>query len=273
MSKFNYKNSFYLTKPVWNNAFSYENRKNKKLFVPSLLEIDNYDDIKLQDKKEKIAFEDYDFDGKLSTNYWLKNFYKIIPLLTSPKGRGITAPIYLFDNHNHAYFFWYLARKEGIIWDNNTLVHIDEHADTRDSQKYLMKPDSENLNKVFDFTNEVLNVGNYIIPAQKEWLIWNIIQIRNESNLKDYIENRKGQTHRSAPTENVGVNLCVHPDNDVILNLDLDFFQPNLNYINYNLKKKVIQNAAKKAKIITVATSPFFINQEYAIKVFKDIFG
>jgi len=69
------------------------------------------------------------------------------------------------------------------------------------------------------------------------------------------------------------VNLCVHPDNDVILNLDLDFFQPNLNYINYNLKKKVIQNAAKKAKIITVATSPFFINQEYAIKVFKDIFG
>jgi len=31
-----------------------------------------------------------------------------------------------------------------------------------------MKPDSENLNKVFDFTNEVLNVGNYIIPAQKE---------------------------------------------------------------------------------------------------------
>jgi hypothetical protein len=59
---------------------------------------------------------------------------------------------------------------------------------------------------------------------------------------------------------------------NIILNLDLDFFEPNLDYIDYNLKKKVILNIAKKAKVITVATSPFFIDQEVAIKVFKDLF-
>ena len=32
------------------------------------------------------------------------------------------------------------------------------------------------------------------------------------------------------------------------------------------------ENAAEKAKVITVATSPFFIDQELAIKVFNDIF-
>jgi hypothetical protein len=31
-------------------------------------------------------------------------------------------------------------------------------------------------------------------------------------------------------------------------------------------------DAAKKASVITVATSPFFINQVLAVKVFKDIF-
>ncbi|MDP2396537.1 MAG: hypothetical protein Q8S84_07770 [bacterium] len=45
-----------------------------------------------------------------------------------------------------------------------------------------------------------------------------------------------------------------------------------MDYIDYELKKKVVLDAAKKASIITVSTSPFFINQELAISVFKDIF-
>jgi hypothetical protein len=39
------------------------------------------------------------------------------------------------------------------------------------------------------------------------------------------------------------------------------------------LKKKVVLDAAKKADIITVATSPFFIDQQRGIDVFKDIFS
>jgi len=61
-----------------------------------------------------------------------------------------------------------LARKQGIISDNSLLYHIDEHADTRDPEKYLLKPDSRDLQKVFEYTNFFLNVGNYIIPAEKE---------------------------------------------------------------------------------------------------------
>jgi hypothetical protein len=190
-----YKKQFYLTEPVWNNAFSYEQRENKQLYIPSLIEIDNFNDIKLQDDKEKIAFEDFWFDDKLSTNYWLKNYYKI---------KWKWKDIYLFDNHNHAYYFWYLARNEWIIGDNNKLIHVDEHADTRDNNKSLLKPDSEDLEKVFKFTNEVLNVGDYIIPAQEEWIIWDIIQIRNTFNLEEYLENKDEY------------------NDNIILNLDLD---------------------------------------------------
>ncbi len=240
-----YKEWFYLTKAVWNNAFSYDKRNNKRLYIPSLINA-KIDDISLQDNKAKIAFEDFGFDDNLSTNYWLKNFYKI---------KWKNKDIYLFDNHNHAYYFWYLARKENIIWDENTLIHIDEHADTRNNEKYLLKPDSFDLDKVFEFTNKVLNVGDYIVPAQEEWIIWDIIQIRNETNLNDYLK-----------------DLDKYKDN-IILNLDLDFFQPELDFIDYELKKKVVLDAANKASLITVATSPFFINQELAIKVFKDIFS
>jgi hypothetical protein len=57
------------------------------------------------------------------------------------------------------------------------------------------------------------------------------------------------------------------------LNLDLDFFEPNLDYIDYDLKKKFILEVAEKADVITIATSPFFINQELALKIFRDIFS
>ena len=232
---------FYLDEAKGNNAFSFEQRKNKKLWVPKLIDAEIWD-IELWDE---VVFEDFGFDDQLSTNKDLKNFYKI-----SWQGKDI----YLFDNHNHAYYFWYLARNQNIIWDNNTLVHIDEHADTRDPAEYLMKPDSQDLQQVFHYTNYVYNVGNYIIPAQKEGLINDIIQVRNTHNLEEYLDLRS----------TLGENI--------ILNLDLDFFQPDLDFIDYDLKKKVVLDAANKAKIITVATSPFFINQDLAIKVFKDIF-
>jgi len=238
-----YSEPFYIDTPEWNNAFSFDIRQNKKLFVPSLKKIKRFWEIELWNE---VVFEDYGFDDKLSTNTWLKNFYEM-----DYQGK----PLFLFDNHNHAYAFWYWARNRGVIWDNNTLIHIDEHADTRDNNKHLLKPDSYDLEKVFHFTNYILNVGDYIIPAQEEGIIWDIVQIRNDSNLRDYIGGAFEWTE------------------NIILNLDLDFFQPDLDFIDYELKKKVVLDAANKASVITVATSPFFIDQELALKVFRDLFS
>ncbi|MDD2907693.1 MAG: UPF0489 family protein [Candidatus Gracilibacteria bacterium] len=249
-----YKKGFYIEKPVGNNAFSFEKRQNKKLYVPEIIDLDinDLDNIQVQNDVDKIAFEDFGFDDNLSTNYGLKNFYRI-----RIKGKEII----LFDNHNHAFYFWYEARNRSIIGDNNLLIHIDEHADTRDNNKYLLKPDSFDLEKVFNFTNEVLNVGDYIIPAKVEGLIGEVIQIRNTSNLEEYLKKYFDNS-----------KLDFWGDYKVILNLDLDFFQPDLDFIDYDLKKKVVRDAFKKADFITISTSPFFINQELAINVFKDLF-
>lgn len=242
-----YNKWFFIESPVWNNEFSFDKRQNKKLFVPEIIEAKSFDEIKFQDDLEKIAFEDFDFDNKLSTNYWLKNFYRF---------QMWWKEVVLFDNHNHAFYFWYEARSRKIIWDKNILIHIDQHADTRDNDKIISKSDSKSLEKVFDFTNFVLNVWDYIIPAQKEGIIENIVQIRNTKNLEDYLQNFSNRKNNSK----------------IILNLDLDFFASELDFIDFELKKKVILDVFEKASYVTVCTSPFFVDQGLAVGKFKEIF-
>lgn len=255
-----YEKEFYITEPVGNNAFSFEKRSNKKLFVPSLKKIEHFNEIELLQDQEKITFEDYDFDDMLQSCRGLKNFYEL-----DWKGKKI----FLFDNHNHAYFFWYWARTQGVIRDNSLLYHIDEHADTRDPWKYLMKPDSQDLEKVFKYTNFFLNVGNYIIPAEKEGLIGETIQIRSEEALKQYLENNPPVSENETSPLLRGRERS---ERSIILNLDLDFFQPELDFIDFELKKQVVLDIASRADIITVSTSPFFIQQDRAVRIFHEIF-
>ena len=256
-----YSKPFYITDPIWNNTFSFERRTNPQLYVPNLQQISSFDEVELLNSSEwKVTFEDYDFDDVLQTCYGLKNLYELNSLLNPLpfQEKGATRPkIYVVDNHNHVFYFWYLARNQGIISDNALLYHIDEHADTRDPWKYLLKPDSEDLKAVYQYTNFTLNVGNYIIPAQKEGLIWEVVQIRSEEALNEYElwKYTQKETWKS-----------------IILNLDLDFFEPELDFIDYNLKKQVILDIASKTDLITVCTSPFFIDQRRALEVLRDIF-
>lgn len=245
-----YSKDFYISEAVWNNAFSYGDRKNKQLYVPKLKKIQDASEIQLLSQDlNKVTFEEYDFSDVMQTCYGLKNFYHM---------SWDKKDLYLVDNHNHVMYFWYLARQQGVISDNALLYHIDEHTDTRDPWEYLLKPDSQDLQKVFDYTNFTLNVGNYIIPAEKEWLIWETIQIRWENALEKYSSWEFQDLEREWRS--------------IILNLDLDFFEPELDFIDYDFKKQVILDIANKADFITVSTSPYFINQERALKVFRDIF-
>jgi hypothetical protein len=238
-----YEKPFYIKDSVWNNSFSYDKRKTKEIYVPSLIEAD-FNEISLW---EEVVFCDYDFLWNLVDAKWLKNFYKL---------NWKWKTIYLFDNHNHAFYFWYLERYKGNIWNSNLLFHVDEHSDMRDPWVFLEKKDLEDIENVFNYTNFTLNVWNYIIPALKDWIISEVAQIRNEDNLNNYFlydfQNEK---------------------RNIILNLDLDFFEPELDFIDYELKKKVIVDIASKSSFITVSTSPFFINQELALKVFFDLFS
>lgn len=239
-----YSSSFYIDTPVWNNVFSYEKRENKRLFVANLKKIQSLEEIELW---KEIVFEEDDGDGIIKWYTWLKNFYELDNI------GEIKTKIYIFDNHNHAYFFWHKSRFEWVLENEATLFHIDEHADMRSPDTFLSQSELGNVNSIFNYTNFTLNVGNYIIPAEKDGLVKKTYQIRTETALLDIL------------------NMPVLTHNN-ILNIDLDFFHPDLDFIPFALKKEVILKLAKNAKLITIASSPYFINQELAIKVLKNIF-
>ena len=239
-----YSKGFFIKEEQSNNQFNFEYRHSPKIYVTSLVE-GTLDDVA---PGEKVAFEDL-VDGKARPCIGLQHFVKT-------EAGGI--PIYIFDNHNHAFTFWHLERANGTVKDGAALIHIDQHKDTREPASYLTKKDAKDPEKVFRYTNTVLNVGNFIPPAQRTGLIGDIINISSMAELVS-IQNQ------IPPEKKADYNL--------ILDIDLDFFAPELDYIDNNLKISTIKKLIPQANLITVATSPFFIDQELAIKYLLKIFS
>ena len=238
-----YQKEFQITDNISNNSFSFSKRKNPTITVPKII------DGKINDVKigEKIVFEDFNEQNNLKSCVGLKNFIRTNHPTTKK-------PIIIVDNHNHVFYFWYEARKNGVISDGSTLIHIDQHKDMRKPDSFLPKTDSNDLQKVFEYTNTHLNVGNYIPPAINERLIGEVIPITSESEIISAKHEARSTKH------------------DIILNIDLDFWAPEMNYINNKLKLDITKKWMEKADLITIATSPFFIDQELALKVLKELF-
>ena len=124
---------------------------------------------------------------------------------------------------------------------------MDQHKDMREPQDYIV--DIQNLDDVFRYTNEVLNVGNFIQPALKKEIFSQVIIIDSS------------------------YSFDVKVEGEYVLDIDLDIFSRDMDYIPYDFRLNKIKNLIKDAKIITIATSPYFIEQDYAIKVLKELFN
>ena len=226
-------NGFYIEKPVGNNIFSYDERKNKKIFVPKLIEGD-LNSVKVG---EEVVFSEIDFGEEINA-IGLKNMVKF-----NYKNKDI----YIFDNHNHSFYFWIKSLKQGRFNKGCKLVHIDQHKDMREPENYEV--DVNNIDDVFRYTNYVLNVGNFIKPA----LYHNIF---SEAIIID---------------STYGFDLDV--DGEIVLDIDLDIFSKDMEYISYDLRIDKIKEYIDRSNVITIASSPFFIEQDYAIKVLKELFN
>lgn len=62
------------------------------------------------------------------------------------------------------------------------------------------------------------------------------------------------------------------PRKNSILNIDLDFFAPEIDFIDKKKKIQLIKNLIPQVGCITIATSPFFIEQKRAIMALHELF-
>lgn len=226
-------NGFYIEKPMGNNVFSYDKRDNKSIYVPKLIS-GTLNDVRLGNK---VVFNEVDENEEIKA-IGLKNMVEYV--LGNKK-------IYVFDNHNHAFYFWLKSMMNNEFTRGCKLVHVDQHKDTREPENYDV--DINNIEDVFRYTNEVLNVGSFIKPALQHKIFSELIIIDSL----------------------YGFDLDIEPE--FVLDIDLDIFSSDMDYIPFDFKLDKIKNLIKKAKVITIATSPYFINQEYAIKVLKELFN
>lgn len=230
-----YQKAFTLNGSRGNNALSFEARRaalgrEPQLHVPALKE-GTFEDLR---EGKEVVFEDFDEHGNLISAKGLDCFVRMENWV-------------VVDNHNHVLFFWYEAMSRGLLKPGAVLIHVDQHKDMRRPETLL---GSTELDMVFKYANEEVNVGNYIVPAMEQGLIGEVVSVTSEAGLEDQRFMEEGNK---------------------ILNIDLDYFAPELNYIDFERAAQFIRRHAESAALITVATSPFFIDQNLALEKLKSL--
>ena len=214
------------------------------LRVAPIKESDKYENLEIEYKH--FAFAEKNQNWEIEYFRGLKNFLLI-------KDSDFP-PVFIFDNHNHALSFRYeISHSLKSKWQKSlTLIHIDQHSDCRENNNTLkLNRDQNELEKIFDFCNAKCNVGNFVPPAIESWIISDQIQIRSTTAIK---------------------NLKIEKNQNFILDIDLDFC---LDWINRNkvnqetvkLLKNKFDEIWKSALWITIATSPYFLDQHIAIEI------
>jgi len=117
------------------------------------------------------------------------------------------------------------------------VIHIDQHTD--------MRPVGD----------EWINVGNFLRYALDTWLIASAKQINTEYSLL------------RSPLES-GIE---EDKKDIILDIDLDFRHPDMSIEKYQRTIDITKELIKKSRVVTIATSPYFLDQSLALKVLKDL--
>jgi hypothetical protein len=246
-----YNQERFIHEAVGNNAFDYSQRCESNpepyLRIAPLKSFATADEALNNFKLNHLPAFELSEDNQIKSFYGLENFL----LFPCPDSK---APVFVFDNHNHAFFFWHWWASQNSFTQPLTLIHVDQHKDTRIPATFLSASEAENLPTLNQYTTEILNVGNFIPPAIKTGLLSTEIKfIDSSTSLEDLAQNPLPENY--------------------ILDIDLDFFAPDLDYLNNQLKLKAIKKALPLAKIITIASSPYFIDQQLAFKFLREIFA
>jgi len=162
-------------------------------------------------------------------------------------------PTYIVDNHNHALTFRQKYRLNVSSFERLVVLHIDQHADTKPNNNKLpitwATANILPITEIEDFVNTQTNVGNFISAALNNWIINEVIQIRSEHALHHF-------------------DISTIQQWNIIVDIDVDFWEWK---DNTEREIQIIKNLMKQAKLITIATSPYFFDQKKAIKLIKKL--
>lgn len=234
-----YREPIILDRPVGNNIFVYDERKEisgkAEIVVPQLI-VGTLDDVQLGYTivfAEEVAWDIKEFAG-------LKSLVCL---------RVQDVPVYVMDNHNHALYCWY---KEYLTWNIGKglpLIHIDQHSDMNDPAWRIDEKKEHDLSYIAQYVNEVCTIADFIQPALRSGLLGECVQVRTEY----WIINGEWWMVNDA----------------YILDIDIDFWAPEMGIEEFDRTIQKARQLIAWASLVTIATSPCFIEQYKALEIVK----
>jgi hypothetical protein len=295
---------YHLSQPLGNNSFSYDQRRqlgsDTTLVISQPCEISSLDQVQLGDF---VVFEEVDHNGKIQSCTWLAHTYILRPPYERGNKRGIFWPaIVITDNHNHVLPYWlnFITQQQDHSFLTSqhpsfSLIHIDQHSDLWPNSNQLdlnslsswekvgvralgndpspsLQEEGSGGGYIRNFAHLECNIGNFITPCIESWLITNMTQIRTEYSLNEKSEQqwilRKGQIINDSNKK------LWFTDYDLwftIVDIDLDFWAPEMWISDIAKTMEQVRTIMDQADLITIATSPYFIDQWLALDLLHQL--
>lgn len=244
----------WLTEAGGNNAFAYHERQQQnaevapRLRCPSCRHISSVDEIK---KWTRPTFAEVDTSWNVVTYTWLHHIYQFaLPHKTQK------IPVYVFDNHNYAMYYWIkhiLTTTQKPV----PVIHLDQHSDLgKTASPYPSYTTQQARTPEYDhqlatYVTTHCNVGNFIHPALEAWYISSCIWIKNQYMVEELSTQQAEKSY--------------------ILDIDLDFWAPAMG-TSFDATLPIVRTLMHHASCITIATSPYFLDQDFAIWLIQKLF-
>lgn len=164
------------------------------------------------------------------------------------QGVFVTNPktLFVFDNHSKALFAFLLCKH--VFNTALPVVHIDAH---KDNAECLFDVPSAITFKNITQTYNQSRIGDFLDVATKGALIGDITRITQSFEFESY----------------------TLPQDPYILSLDIDIFGPDGECVSDAIKRLVVTDAWRNAAVVTIATSPGFIDQSYAKTLIEEFYN
>jgi len=164
--------------------------------------------------------------------------------------RKKNTPVYVFDEHNEAYYYWHKAKYEGYIKEPLDLFHIDAHSDMMKSDGiqtsiYLLNGSQVDYLEYYqNLAKKEFNIGNFIIPAILNGLVKNVYYIFPK--WKNYQAKRMKNNVSSMFGEGKLFKHCLKINKDT----DPRLFQALPDFKHYNYSLLPLDRVPKAKKVI-----------------------
>jgi hypothetical protein len=260
-----------------NSSYYTSNRfdNNASRYIPAL-RLGRLSDIQLSKPYVSHKF------GYEENRVGLKEFICIPESSTHPR-------FYFVDEHHHVAYCWAEARVSGLIQDSATLAHIDDHGDEIDTNTTNQSILVADLASVARYVNESLSEGEFIVQARQFGLVGKAYWIDDQLS-----KDADDPTWRESDYPKIGIDnetvRTLVEDTNLIVDIDLDYFARHLyEWQQARLLKSrgweesidsllehdilIIRELISKAKVVTVATSPGYLDPELAMFLIQKIFS